>query len=624
MITDKIVKQSQQARPPAWFEIFNQAFEMALIVDGAGNISFAPASAAELLGRRVEDLKGAPLQDIVHDRDRAAVVRALERLEEGRSITLDRVRLLRLHDDEPLRLKMWIIPLSDDLIPDGARVVAARDVSAEIKAEEELAQLKRRLEEASQVKATFLSKVTHELKTPLNAILGFAQIISMGTIGPINEQQKEYLGHIVESSTHLVVLINNILDMSKIEAGRGELDVSEFSLPDLIHQAAAMFSDQSLRHRIALETEIEDDITLIQADRLKIKQILFNLLANAFKFTPDGGRVGLKAAVKEDRIQMTVWDTGIGLPDDERDKIFTSFHQIQSNREMAGTGLGLSLSKEFVGLHGGRIWAESDGPNQGSRFHFTLPLRSMSAAQALIDRELEEARRQGRVLSLIMLRVNDFPQLNQVYSTSEIKNLVKEIETRLRQEIREQMDRLLAFEGLGIWAVLTPQQEEAAKRTGQRMLNVLTGEPFYKGLKLSALLEVIPGYGHEEEAEAKPACVLVVDDDPMMREVLMGAIRTAGHQVETAASGKEALKLLLSRPFDLLITDLVMPDFSGSDLIREVHRQGLDMPIIAVTGFEAGLEEVSELKVNQVLKKPFSFRTLWETMDDLLGQRRGA
>ncbi|HVR89114.1 MAG TPA: ATP-binding protein [Candidatus Limnocylindria bacterium] len=232
------------------------------------------------------------------------------------------------------------------------------------------------LEIASRHKSEFLANMSHELRTPLNAIIGFSDVLKQGMVGDLNEKQREYIDDVLGSARHLLALINDILDLSKVEAGRMELELSTFSLSDAVENGVTMVRDRATRGGVVLVVDVAPDIGEIQADERKVKQVLFNLLTNAVKFTRSGGRVAVSARREDEGIRVFVQDTGIGIAPSEQDRIFDEFHQVSSAKRVSaeGTGLGLALTKRFVELHGGRIWVEST-PDAGSTFVFTLPVR---------------------------------------------------------------------------------------------------------------------------------------------------------------------------------------------------------------------------------------------------------
>jgi GAF domain-containing protein len=240
----------------------------------------------------------------------------------------------------------------------------------------EIADKSRQLEAASRHKSEFLANMSHELRTPLNAVLGFSEVLLQRMFGDLNPKQDEYLKDIYSSGQHLLSLINDILDLSKIEAGRMELAPAPFHLPSALDNAVTLVKERATRHGITLQIDLDPRLGELVGDERKVKQVLLNLLSNAVKFTPEGGRISLKASRKDGTVEIAVTDTGVGIAPEDQATIFEEFRQVghDESRKQEGTGLGLTLAKKFVELHGGRIWVESE-PGHGSTFTFTLPGR---------------------------------------------------------------------------------------------------------------------------------------------------------------------------------------------------------------------------------------------------------
>jgi PAS domain S-box-containing protein len=238
----------------------------------------------------------------------------------------------------------------------------------------ELDDKSRQLEAASRHKSEFLANMSHELRTPLNAIIGFSEILSERLFGDVNAKQAEYLADILESGRHLLSLINDILDLSKIEAGRMELDISEFNLPSAIENTLILVRERAQRRGIALGREIDGRLATMRGDERKVKQVLLNLLSNALKFTPEGGRIDVVAGLVDGSAEVSVKDTGVGIAAEDQRAVFEEFRQVgTASKKVEGTGLGLAISRKFIELHGGDIRVESE-LGRGSTFTFTLPL----------------------------------------------------------------------------------------------------------------------------------------------------------------------------------------------------------------------------------------------------------
>lgn len=238
-------------------------------------------------------------------------------------------------------------------------------------------------ERASQVKSEFLANMSHELRTPLNSIIGFSEVLYDETFGHLNEKQKDYINDVLESGRHLLSLINDVLDLSKIEAGRMELSLSSFSLKHLLEESTILIKERALKHNIEVSIGIGPEVEEMRADHRKVKQIVFNLLSNAVKFTPDGGKIGIRAMRIDASYEVTVWDTGIGIPPEGQAMLFKEFAQLQNTytKSQPGTGLGLALSRKFVELHKGKIWAESEGRDKGTAFKFILPIKCVKEGE---------------------------------------------------------------------------------------------------------------------------------------------------------------------------------------------------------------------------------------------------
>ena len=239
----------------------------------------------------------------------------------------------------------------------------------------EIADKSRQLEVASQHKSEFLANMSHELRTPLNAIIGFSEVLVDRMFGELNEKQEEYLKDIYASGQHLLSLINDILDLSKIEAGRMEVEATDFDLPGTIDNALTLVRERATRRGITLGRTIDGHVGMLRGDERKVKQVLLNLLSNAQKFTPEGGRIDVRAEVHDEVAEVSVADTGVGIAPEDQETVFEEFRQVgMADKKVEGTGLGLALSRKFIELHGGRIWVKSQ-VGQGSTFTFTLPLR---------------------------------------------------------------------------------------------------------------------------------------------------------------------------------------------------------------------------------------------------------
>ena len=247
---------------------------------------------------------------------------------------------------------------------------------------DELGRLYAALETASRHKSEFLANMSHELRTPLNAIIGFSQVLKEQMYGDLNAKQADYVDDVLSSGQHLLNLINDILDLAKVEAGRMELQPTTFDLPEVFETAVSMVRERATRQGLRLTMAVDPSVGRLEADERKVKQILFNLLTNAVKFTPAGGQVTLAASVVDDQIEISVRDTGVGITAEDQERIFEEFYQVGLAKTQEGTGLGLALTRRLVEVHHGRLSVESE-LGVGSTFTVMLPLRQPHAAGEL-------------------------------------------------------------------------------------------------------------------------------------------------------------------------------------------------------------------------------------------------
>ena len=363
-------------------------------VDGSGRIVLVNSQAERMFGYRREELLGKSVEMLMPERFRGrhpahrerycahSVIRPM-----GSGLDLRAVRA----DGTEFAVDINLSPFEGET---GGVVCVIRDVSDRRLAEEQIKSLNltleqrtrdlavinselqirnREVEKADRLKSNFLATMSHELRTPLNAIVGFADLLERQTAGPLTQKQERFVRHVKESSRHLLALIDDILDLSKIEAGRLDLKFECFSLSIAADEVLSTLRPLAAAKEIDLTTDLGADLTLL-ADHIRVKQVLYNLLSNAIKFTPVKGSVRLIAGSDGNVIHISVIDTGVGIPHEEHEAIFESFHRhlTPTHQACEGTGLGLSITRLLVEQHGGKIWVESE-PGKGSRFHVTMP-----------------------------------------------------------------------------------------------------------------------------------------------------------------------------------------------------------------------------------------------------------
>jgi signal transduction histidine kinase/CheY-like chemotaxis protein len=382
----------------------------------------------------------------------------------------------------------------------GDQVVVGLDRAAVLddvrRSERSLAAKNVELQRAARLKGEFLANMSHELRTPLNAIIGFSDLMLTEGVGPVSAQQREFLEAVLRNGRHLLELINGILDLSKVEAGRMELEYSSFDLRALLDGGAAMLRERAAAHGIELGIEVADDVGQVYSDELRLKQVLLNLMTNAVKFTGDGGSVLVRAAREGAEIVITVTDTGIGVPEADRERIFESFQQggRGSSRE-EGTGLGLTLSRRIVGLLGGRMWLDTE-VGRGSTFGFSLPAHDAAAPAAQGD--------PSRSGAMVVVIEDDRPSLDlfSAYLTNATLQVTtaRDGPSGLDAVRRTRPDAVLLdirLPGIDGWAVLRELKSDPATRDIPVIVVSIVDERS-RGVALGAAAYLVKPVGREE------------------------------------------------------------------------------------------------------------------------------
>jgi signal transduction histidine kinase/CheY-like chemotaxis protein len=468
-----------------------------------------------------------------------------------------------------------------------------------------------RLKEVDRLKSQFLANMSHELRTPLNSIIGFSRVILKGIDGPITDQQRQDLEAIFNSGQHLLGLINDILDISKIEAGKMELSFEPTDLGEIIRgvmsTAIALVKDKP----IELQQSVPASLPTIIADSRRVRQVLLNLVSNAAKFT-DQGFIRVEARVDGDFVTISVSDSGIGIPPEKLPRIFEAFTQVDASpsRKYGGTGLGLTISKSFVELHGGRIWVESE-MGKGSTFTFTLPIQGPSQVRAEAGPKVEESplpeeaptpvsEGPGRVV----LCVDDDEGVITLFRRYLDKQGYRVVGLTDPFRVVEEARRIRPFAitldvmmpGKDGWQVIQELKADPETRDIPVVMCTSVSEKG-RGLSLGAadylvkpILEqdLISALDRLDREEGRHR-VLVVDDQPDDRNLLRRIIETQeGYQVMEAASGQEAIMLVHQRRPHIIILDLLMPEMDGFAVLEALKADEATraIPIIVVTAKE--------------------------------------
>jgi len=612
-----------------------------LEVDPKGRIVVANTEAERLFQRSRGELVGLPVEMLLPERfrgghfsHRAHYAAHPVRRPMGGGLDLYAVR----KDGTEFAVDINLSPLSG--VEGGHVMCVLRDVSQRRGAEEkirilnqslerrsselaaanqELSSRNQEVERANRLKSEFLASMSHELRTPLNTILGFSELLSEQNAGPLNEKQKRFLTHIQHDASHLLALINDVLDLSKIEAGRLELRLEEFPMAVAAAEVLTSIRPLSATKGISLDSDLDTQLTL-QADRLRFKEILYNLLSNAIKFTPSGGRVWIESSVADGSVCIVVGDTGIGIEPEDQQEIFESFRQVSATTKgvREGTGLGLAITKRLVEHHGGRIWVESE-PGKGSRFFFTLRLSQPEKEPA--------AGAAGDHLSPLLLvashvaswREEILEQLQRegfrVQTAGSGADAFQKAKT-LRPDLA-----LLDMEmpGKSGWETLHELKASPDTRSipviiaaaeDERKMGAALGavESLIKPLTSSSLIQAVRRVLQPEGTLR----VLIVDDDPETRELLIDTLMNEGHSPLTARFAAEALHTLATSVVDVVVLDLLLPGRNGFEVLSDIRADPrlsrLPVLVITVKDLSARERETLAAQGAQVIAKGSGWR----------------
>jgi signal transduction histidine kinase/CheY-like chemotaxis protein len=485
------------------------------------------------------------------------------------------------------------------------------------------AQLYRRLERqsaalevASRHKSEFLASMSHELRTPLNAIIGFSEVLLERMFGELNERQDEYLRDIWSSGKHLLELLNDVLDLSKIEAGQMVLSRSEFVVRKSLEYCLSLVRERALKQRILLSLEVDPGVGVLDADRLRFRQVVLNLLSNAVKFTPDGGRVDVRASIQGQDVVVTVADTGVGVAAEDRQRIFDSFQQGARPAEAEGTGLGLTLSKRIVELHGGRIWVESE-VGRGSTFGFALPGGSEEPVltpvpPAEMDWGLATEPTTGSGPTVVVVE-DDRKSFDLLRAHLEAAG-VRVVGARDGEEGLDTVRRLspvgvildILLPGIDGWEVLA--QLKADPRTAPIPVIVVSMlDERGHGFALGAAEYLVKPVGKEQllaavyRAAAMPErkhTVVAIDDDPLAIELVRASLEPEGWTVLGAPTGQEGLALIRERQPSAVLLDLLMPGMDGFAVVEALRADPdtKSVPVVILTSRSMTRQEKERLQ----------------------------
>jgi len=456
------------------------------------------------------------------------------------------------------------------------------------------------LARSSQAKSEFLARMSHDLRQPLNAIVGFTDLLLMAEGEPLSAKQRRHLGHVANASRQLLGLINDLLDLSRVESGRMEIHPEPCDVAALLEETLALFRTQTQNGRLSLVLEIASPLSRLLADRVRVQQVLHNLLSNAFKFTPEGGLITVTAKQVGLQLEVAVRDTGVGIPLEDQQRIFEAYEQAGPKEgQQKGVGLGLAIARRLVELHGGRIWVES-APGHGSTFTFRLP----GACQA----ETGPASREGSPLVLV---IEDDMVAADLIRTQLMEGgyrvaLVASGHAGLgaaKRLLPQAITLDLGLPDLDGWEVLYRLKNDPATQ-GIPVLVVTAQDQGQLGPSLGAVDWLTKPVDAKRLLSAlhrcqalgaprRPLRILIVDDEPTVLEALEALLAREGHEVVRATDGQSALTRAQAELPDIVLLDLHLPDVSGLEVVTRLRQiPGLEaVSVIAFSGKFVSPEE---------------------------------
>jgi PAS domain S-box-containing protein len=632
--------QTQRAEVAKNRAILESIADGVLVLDYNGRVLLVNPAAEELLGISAMVIEGE------HYRHMLGLGETAAQRELAQQLYSELRTRLESADDDPARLKasgvrlgtgnrvlaVNIAPLLTAVGETPGLVAALRDISREA--------------EVERLKNEFISTVSHELRTPMTSIKGYTDLLFLGMVGGLTDAQRNFLQIIKSNADRLTALVNDILDISRIETGRIRLTIESLDLAEIIDDVVLAFREQYRDKELDLEWDPPKGLPHVRGDAARITQILNNLVANAWQYTPSGGRVMVSVQPLAGMLQVDVADTGIGISPDDMSRIFDRFYRVDDPvvEEAGGTGLGLSIVKMFVDMLGGEIWVKSE-LGVGSTFSFTLPLATADLPDITPDLLKTEAPtvtgRRQKILVIeddhdlaLLLRRQLEAEGYQVLLTGSGEDalwLAKEEKPQLitLDIMLPDLDGFVVLERLKthpltapIPVIIVSVLSETEKGYALGAVDYVV-KPFEEDKLLHSVREAL-----SPSEEGKVQTILVVDDDADIRGFLEEALTFHGYAVSTAANGEEALERVQDEVPDLILLDIKMPDVDGYEVIRHLKSKEdtWAIPIIVITASPVDKErdrvKVLGMGANQYLTKPLSIQTLIGEIKNAVAERK--
>jgi signal transduction histidine kinase/DNA-binding response OmpR family regulator len=515
-------------------------------------------------------------------------------------------------------------------------VIVTHEIRKRHRVEAALIRAKEEAERASKFKDRFLSTMSHELRTPLNAVMGFSDLLADKRYGELNERQQRYVGHINTGGRHLLKLINDILDLSKIEAGRMEISCEDLSVATIFAEVVSALRPLAEKKEQTLSPSAEPGLS-VHADAMRFKQVLMNLIGNAIKFTPEGGRIELEAQQVERNVLVKVRDNGPGIPPEEQKRIFEAFYRLRKSGEGAeGTGLGLAITESLVKLHGGSLGLESE-PGSGSCFYFSLPIaKAIREARPRVAKVVQEVAKTPKILIIEDDRMSAHLLESQLTSSGYEVVPCNQPERALEMAAQLQPQAItldLLMKPTSGWEILLQLKQDPRTTSIPVIVVTIVDQPatgaafgaddyLVKPVDKAMLLTAVGRCLESREGSSPARPILVVEDDTATREIIAELLKTKGYAVASVADGASARAQVAASLPALVILDLMLPKVGGFELLAEwrADPRTSELPIFVLTSKELTAKEKAYLRANA--QSLFHKQESWQ--DGLLKQLQRA
>jgi PAS domain S-box-containing protein len=616
---EKYITESKRAREEL-DRYFTLSIDMLCIAGSDGYFKRLNPAWQNTLGHTTEELTSKPYVDFVHPEDRQRTIHEAEKLGRGSSTISFENRYLC--SDGSYKWLSWTAAL----FAEGQLIYAvAREITELKQTQDALVRAKEEAERASKFKDQFLSTMSHELRTPLNAVLGFSDLLADERYGTLNDRQKRYVSHIHSGGRHLLNLITDILDLSKIEAGRMEIVHEDVSIASAFGEVLSALQPLADKRSQALTHDVERRL-YVRADATRFRQILMNLVGNAIKFTPEAGRIELLARQVGTQVRLEVRDNGPGIAPEEQQRIFEAFFRLAQTGNAEGTGLGLAITARLVELHGSKLEIESK-PGEGTCFHFSLPLLSMTPEEPTQNSTVaHQASKSPKILVIEDNAVTG--QLIESQLTSSGYEILRcDQPERAAEMAAEHQPQAITLDLLmepvhGLEVLLQLKNDP---RTSQIPVIVVTivdqptvgaalgaDEYLVKPVDKATLLAAVERCLRSRGGAASARAILVVEDDVSTREMIVALLTSHGYAVSTAADGAQARARVADAMPELVILDLVLPKMSGLELLAEWRGspRTADLPVFVLTSKDLTKEEEKYVRAHaeSLFRKQNSWR----------------